>query len=158
MRLKGHRCSCLHFAAFVTVMFVARLPGARAAGLNPDLRYIEGELLVKFKGGPQSPAALTAKKIVGHEVKRDFEFIGWQHIRLPAGMKVEEGLARYKNLTNVLAVEPNYIRTLLSADSTCSVNGGESQGAPNDPRFNGQWALTKISASNAWNVTTGSTN
>ena len=149
MRLNSHRCSCLHIATFVTALLVADLPGIRAAGLNPDGSCVEGELLVKFDGGPHGQAALKAKRTLNHEVKRDFDFIGWQHIRLPAGMTVEEGLARYRKLPNVLAAEPNYVGRLASGDSIVP---------PNDPLFNGQWALTKISASNAWDFTTGSTN
>lgn len=42
-----------------------------------------------------------------HDVKRNFDRLGWQHIRLPKGMTVEEGLAKYQKPPNVLAVEPN---------------------------------------------------
>jgi len=72
-------------------------------------RYVEGELLVKFKGGPKGEAAGRVKNALKHTVKRDFDAIGWQHIQLPPGLTVEEVPARYKNDPDVLAVEPNYL-------------------------------------------------
>src|SRR2546423_8974902 len=45
-------------------------------------------------------------------------------------------------------------RTLLSASP---VRTGFAASVPNDPRYAEQWALPKISAPAAWNVTTGST-
>jgi hypothetical protein len=71
-------------------------------------RYVEGEQLVKFKGGPSGEAAKRVQSDLKHTVKRDFEFIGWQHIQLPLGVGVEEALARYQNHPDVLAVEPSF--------------------------------------------------
>src|SRR4026209_1005788 len=149
MRPKSNHRSRFHFVVMAAATLLTT-PLAQAA-TEPDTLdgYVVGELLVKFQGGPKSQAASDAKNTMKHEVKCDFEFIGWQHVRLPAGMTVEEGLARYSKLPNVLAIEPNYVGRLASGDSVVP---------PNDPLFNGQWALTKISASNAWDFATGSTN
>jgi subtilisin family serine protease len=148
MRPKFNFCSRFHFVVLVAATLVTNLLAQAATEPDTPDGYVEGELLVKFQGGPKSQAARNAKSALKHEVQRDFDFIGWQHIRLPAGMAVEEALVRYRKLPNVLAVEPNYVGRLEPSDS----------GVPNDPLFNGQWALTKISASNAWDFTTGSTN
>ena len=37
-----------------------------------------------------------------HEVKRHFDTIGWQQIRLPQGMSAEEGLAHYRQMPGVM--------------------------------------------------------
>src|SRR5688500_9582523 len=131
--LTGALCFWL-FVAFV----------AAAPARSP---YVEGELLVKFRGGPRGPAATLARDRMNHQVRRDFNFIGWQQIRLPPGMKVEQALARYANLPNVLAVEPNGI-----------VEGAATPLIPNDSRFNEQYGLAKIAAPNAWGFSIGISN
>jgi len=129
-------------SAAALLLFVA-LCGAGAA--QPP-RHVEGELLVKFKGGPRDASAALARAGMKHEVKRNFDFIGWQHIRLPQGMTGQEGLARYKALPGVLAAEPNYIeQTIDSLTESTSMAAGVSS-APNDPRFSQQWDLPRIGA------------
>jgi subtilisin family serine protease len=111
---------------------------------EPQLSYAAGELLVKFEDGPEGYHASTAHCFVGSSVLRVFAETGWQHIRLPEGMSVEEGLYWYQAVGGILAVEPNYIRRFAAT--------------PNDPRFKEQWGLRQIGATNAWNLATGSTN
>src|SRR5678816_1501827 len=77
---------------------------------EPQLSYAAGELLVKFEDGPEGYHASTAHCFVGSSVLRVFAETGWQHIRLPEGMSVEEGLYWYQAVGGILAVEPNYIR------------------------------------------------
>lgn len=109
--------------------------------------YVEGDLLVKFRGGPRSEAAARAKSTFKHTVKRDFEHIGWQHIQLAPGMSVEKALARYQQDPDVLAAEPNGFMHALG-----------DLVIPNDPFFPRQWGLAAIGAPFAWAETTGSTN
>lgn len=149
------RLSCVTLRAVMLLIFAIGCASANAA--QPP-RYVEGELLVKFKGGPRGPAAAVARDRMKHELKHNFDFIGWQHIRLPRGMSVDQALARYKQLPGVLAAEPNYIAQATdSAPESVSITTGLAA-SPNDPRFSLQWALPRIGASNAWNVTTGSSN
>src|SRR5687767_9794364 len=68
-----------------------------------QVKSVEGELLVKFKGGPRGAAALQAEQTFGHEVQRRFERLGWQHIRLRQG----QTLAQYRQHRDVLAAELN---------------------------------------------------
>src|SRR5262245_46032757 len=127
----------------------------------PAASFVEGELLVKFRGGPRGAAAEHARQTLGHKVKRDFEFIGWQHIRLPHGITVKEGLARYRQLTGVLAVEPNATMQAhepLRAPAAFAAAGMPVPPRPDDPFFSQQYALAKIESPTAWEVTTGSTN
>src|SRR6185503_14946339 len=80
-------------------------------------RYREGHLLVKWKEGPESYAAAVGNASIGSTVKRNFNAIGWQHVELPPGMSVRDGLEAYRNLITVLAVEPDgIIEPILSPE------------------------------------------
>lgn len=103
--------------------------------------YAEGEMLVKFKNGTTS-AALQAENETGAVVLEQFPEIKWQRIKLPAGLSVAAALARYKNMAEVEAAQPNYYYRL--------------EASPNDTRFSELYGLTKISAPAAWDLTTGS--
>jgi Tol biopolymer transport system component/subtilisin family serine protease len=108
------------------------------------LQYKEGELLVKFKQGVSSTSKQAVNTSIGASVLKEFSFIGWQHVQLPQGMSVAQGIADYKQMENVVAAEPNYAVQLASV--------------PNDPLFGNQYGLQKIQAPTAWNTTTGSSN
>jgi subtilisin family serine protease len=107
--------------------------------------YAEGELLVKLLDGPaKSQIAISPHAVVGATVVRRFPAIGWEHVRLPSGMSVSQGIKTYLALPGVLAAEPNY--TLEPAT------------IPNDPQFFSQWGPRQINATKAWDLTTGSSN
>jgi subtilisin family serine protease len=124
--------------------------------LDPSGRYAEGELMVKFREGPRSRTAALAHVGLGTKVRRSFHAIGWQRVKLPDGMSVADGLAYYQALKTVAAVEPNHLRH-LAASSTLESSAAAATPVPSDPRFNSQWNLRKIAATNAWDITTGST-
>jgi subtilisin family serine protease len=113
--------------------------------VSPRGGYVEGQLLVKLLDSPaKSQIAISPHDIVGATVLRRFSAIGWEHVRLPEGMGVSEGIRAYLALPGVLAAEPNY--TL------------EPAATPNDPQFVSQWGPQKIGAIKAWDTTTGSSN
>ena len=124
-------------------------------------RRVEGELLVKFLGGARGPAAERSRTAFRHEVRRRFDRIGWQQIKVPRGLSMDDALARYRNHPDVLAVEPNFaaqaVEGLLEFPAA-SAAGEPVSGPPNDPQFSNQWALAKIGAPIAWLNQTGSTN
>jgi subtilisin family serine protease len=107
--------------------------------------WVDGELLVKFKNGPISAQAATANSILGAEVVETFPSIGWQRVKLPEGLSLDSGIAFYKQLDGVEFVQPNFYYRLLAT-------------TPNDPQFasSGMYGLTKISAPQAWDLSTGS--
>ncbi|MDQ3798843.1 MAG: S8 family serine peptidase [Acidobacteriota bacterium] len=106
--------------------------------------YAEGELLVKFRDGTASAAARSVNSQFGARVVEEFPDLGWQRVKLPAGLSVETAVARYANISDVEYVQPNYLYHL--------------QATPNDPRFTdtSMYGLTKIGAPSAWDLTTGS--
>lgn len=124
-------------------------------------RRVEGELLVKFRGGSRGAAAERSRATFNHEVRRRFDRTGWQQIRLPRGFTIEEALARYRSHPDVLAVEPNLAGQAvegLPEFSAASAAGEPAADSPNDPLFANQWALARIGAPTAWLNQTGSSN
>ncbi|MFQ5664115.1 MAG: S8 family serine peptidase [Terriglobia bacterium] len=134
--------------------------GPRQAQIPPEARqspkFVPNELLVKFRPGiPPSWMGISHAAVKAEVVKTFAVVKNLQLVRLPAGMEVEEAIARYQQHPEVLYAEPNY---MLHADVT-----------PNDPRFNEMWGLhntaqaggtadADIDAPEAWDLSTGSTN
>ncbi|HEY0384760.1 MAG TPA: S8 family serine peptidase, partial [Pyrinomonadaceae bacterium] len=106
--------------------------------------HVEGELLVKFDGGSNTNLARQANARIGASVIEEIPFIGWQHVRLPAAMSIDEGLALYQKMPGVLYAQPNFI---YHVDAT-----------PNDPSFTQaqMYGMFKIQAPTAWDYSTGS--
>lgn len=104
--------------------------------------FAPGELLVKFEGGPGAQVARVAHERMGARVLKTFSVIGWQHVRLPQGMTVDEATKRYRAMRGNIGAEPNYI---VHADKS-----------PNDTRFGELWGMTQIEAPAAWDSITGS--
>ena len=75
-------------------------------------RFIQGELLIKFKEGVNEDAAreIIAKK--GASVVRYIDGIKVFHISLPKGQAVEDGMKDFSSLTEVEYAEPNYVMRL----------------------------------------------
>lgn len=121
--------------------------------------YREGELLVKFRSGVIAASSLRAHQSVGATRIRRFSMINAEHVKLPAGMSVRDAITRYMQDPDVEYAEPNYIRSIRSLTPSPVI--------PNDPLFGQQWALRNtgagggtpgadINATNAWDITTGS--
>lgn len=125
---------CLLFLLLLTASFVFTQKSSE--------KYADGELLVKFKNGTASSAAVEAANEIGASVLERFPELKWQRIKLPAGMSVERAVLRYKNMAEVEAVQPNFYYRLAAP--------------PNDTRFSELYGLTKISAPAAWELSTGS--
>ena len=130
--------------------------------LNAAPGYAEGELLVKWKDGPESYAAALGNAQIGSAVIRNLDQIGWQLVALPEHLGIGEAVDLYRNLQGVIAVEPNAalrIETPIQTESTAPLQQLSAQPSiPNDPRSSSQWYLRKIGTPAAWQTTTGSTN
>lgn len=121
--------------------------------------YREGELLVKFRSGVVAASSLRTHRSVGAARIRRFSMINAEHVKLPAGLSVRDAITRYMQDPSVEYAEPNYIRSIRSFTPSPVI--------PNDPLFGQQWALRNtgagggtagadIDATNAWDITTGS--
>ena len=60
--------------------------------------FAPGELLVKFKNGTASRAAVSVNQAIGASVKEEFPDSGWQRVKLPAGMPVNRAVAALSQL------------------------------------------------------------
>lgn len=115
-----------------------------AFGQESSKTSVPGELLVKFRDGTASEVARTSHVSTGASILEEFPTIGWQRIKLPAGLSIERAMAKYKRVEGVEFVQPNYYYHLLAT--------------PNDPQFPNanMYGLTKIAAPSAWDLSTGS--
>jgi len=152
--------SCWVIAVFCILASTAPLAATEADPPQQDPRapaYVPGELLVKFRPEVRNQAAAVYEEWFGISIRRTFAINGYQLVKLPPGVDIEEALELYLEDPDVEHAEPNY---LVYADST-----------PNDMHFNQLWGLhntgqnvngtsgtndADIDAPEAWNVTTGS--
>ncbi len=119
--------------------------------------FVPGELLVKFRPAVRREAAAEYKAWFDISTRRTFAINGYQHVKLPEGVDVDEALELYLSDPDVEHAEPNYI---VYADVQ-----------PLDPDFDQLWGLhntgqnvngingthdADIDAPEAWDVTTGS--
>jgi len=132
--------------AFIIVLFFlvsSSAAGAFTAAATATPRYVEGELLVKYKDEQNINRLHSAAK---SRVAKRFQRLHIDHVRLPAGLAVQDAIKEYQKDPNVEYAEPNYI-------ARKSINN------PNDPRYltGDQWGLTNMSAPYAWSLATGGT-
>ncbi len=106
--------------------------------------YAKNEVLVKFKGtlSAASNYATVANRSIRATTLRVLPQIVVHKIKVPTGMSVPDAVAYYKRLSYVEYVEPNYIRRPFYT--------------PNDPRIGQQYAIDRIRAREAWDLTKGS--
>ncbi len=109
-----------------------------------DKTFVAGELLVKYKNGTASEAARSVNDQLRASVLEEFPDLGWQRVKLPENLSVDEAVNLYKNSSEIEWVQPNFYYHLLST--------------PNDPQYSnsGMYGLAKINAPSAWDLTTGS--
>ncbi len=117
---------------------------AAVSAQSQDSSYSPGEILVKFVDGIDPKGIRDANRLAG---TRTVETLGdpvWQRVKLPEGMSIDDAINRFKNIEGVVYAQPNFYYHLLAT--------------PNDPLFvnAGMYGLTKISAPQAWDLTTGS--
>ena len=89
---------------------------------------------------PQSPKLRDWALQKNAKLGRSFVRVGWQLVRLAPGHKAESALAELKTLGLEGAANARF----------------EAMRVPNDPLYPRQYALPKIGAPAAWDVTTGS--
>ncbi|MEJ7848632.1 MAG: S8 family serine peptidase [Pyrinomonadaceae bacterium] len=129
-------------ALVFSILFISLADYALAQ--KPSGQFVPDELLVKFRKDAQRKAALKAHSLIGAKVLEDLGGSGLQRIKLPASAHVAEILKRYEEFPEVEFVQPNYYYHLLNT--------------PNDAQYPnaGMYGLRKISAPQAWDLTTGS--
>lgn len=118
-------------------------------------KYIEGEVLVKFKSGTLTASSLKTHQSIGAKVLKSFKIVpNLELVKLPANTSLKDAVIKYMADPLVEYAEPNYIRRVSAT-------------IPNDQYFHQQWALhntgtfasgsagADIKAVQAWDVHTG---
>lgn len=128
----------------ITAGLAALFAGSMQAQKTNQEEYVKNELLVKFSDGVAAKAVRAANLSMNVAVIETLGDLGWQRVRLPETLSVDEAMTRYSKLDGVEHVQPNFYYHLLLT--------------PNDPQFtaSGMYGLTRIAAPSAWDLTTGS--
>ncbi|MEA4953158.1 MAG: S8 family serine peptidase [Aminivibrio sp.] len=143
------------FFVGMALAFLLFFAGGAFASIPAGTEYVPGEVLVVFKAGASSSAASLAASSVNASDHRVFSALSRASGRQVAfirstGKTTEELLARFRNMPEVEAAEPNYIRHISAT-------------VPNDTYFGNQWGLQNtgssggtagadISAPEAWDI------
>lgn len=111
----------------VTALVVALAAAPAEARARPP-RYVEGEVIVKFRAGTPPERAAAAISALAHTPIRSLRG-GVTQLRVRAGESVEEALAAYASDRDVEWAQPNYVYRATAAT------------VPTDPAFGQQWGL-----------------
>jgi subtilisin family serine protease len=130
--------SLLTAVTVILISTIFAMPQAKADA------YVQNEVLIKIDSSASARRSVDNAIARGARALEKFNDLGWQRIRVPAGMTVEDAIRQYQKLDGVIAVQPNYYYRLLQT--------------PNDPDFGlaGMYGMTKINAPAAWDLSTGS--
>ena len=142
------------FSIFVIGIVLALSTCLLAQSTLPKDKYVPGHVLVKFRPSAGRLAMGSAHMAASADVAHTFSSVeGLQLVRLSSSAKLGEALAAYRANPDVQYAEPDYI---VHAFRT-----------PNDALFPTMWSLLNtgqnsgtpgadIKATQAWNITTGS--
>ena len=107
---------------------------------KPGRRYVEGELIVKYKVSASSISQKQTLQSQGAVNLKNFKRKNWAHVKLSKNQDVQSAMESFKADPNVEYVQPNYIYHAALV--------------PGDPYFNRQWGL-KNSAQTIFNFGLG---
>ena len=132
------------------------------AGVSPKAdkhTYKADEIIVRFADKGKKTQLTTSEKaqIVRSlgcgSIKREFKLVpGLAVVKLPPGLSVEKALERFKKAKGILYAEPNYQVRAMTPNDPCFAqlwgmhNTGQTGGTPG----------ADIDATDAWNISTGS--
>jgi len=102
-------------------------------------RFVDGQMLVKFKPGAAASAKADAHRRGGGKPLKEIARTGVQLVSLPPGTEAS-AIARYRNNPNVLFAEPNYIRS-IPAGARTTAGAPAAPVMPGDHNFHEQWGL-----------------
>ena len=110
-------------------------PVLAAVSQRPAATYREGEIIVKYRDGAQSPAAQRLRSRLGLVPLNGLLRGRAEHLRLPAFLSVAGALPELSRDPAVEYAEPNFLRFPRAV-------------APNDLHFSQQWGLHNTGQAN----------
>jgi thermitase len=140
--LGGGRVLAAGAAAVLAVSAAALAAGVAPASPAPaDQEFVPGELIVRFRPEVPQPARALVLRSEDAAERAELPLAGTEVVRLRRGASVEEAAAAFERHPEVLYAEPNWIY--------------DAAVVPNDQRFGELWALERIEAPAAWDMTSG---
>src|SRR5688572_8022513 len=115
-------------------------PAVEAGDDLAAANHVPGGMLVKYRHGAETRGEAPTRDL-GGPVATEITTPRWQHIRLPEHIKVADAILMYKQHPDVELAQPNFIYRINLT--------------PNDERFGQLYGMLRISAPQAWDVTTG---
>lgn len=92
--------------------FFCSLAGAaegKPGKFKPTKPYVEGEVIVQFKDGPDSLEAREANEKMGATVVKVQKGLKLALVQLPPKADTIKAVERYRKLPGVVTAEPNYV-------------------------------------------------
>ena len=146
---------CCILAAATAIAAPEEAPPDRSSQIPA---FVPGELLVKFRAEVRKEAAADYQKWFDISTRKTFAINGYQHVKLPEGIDVDEALELYIEDPDVEHAEPNYI-VYANVNTPNDADLGQLWGLHNTGQnVNGTSGTidADIDAPEAWDVTTGS--
>src|SRR4051794_16354295 len=112
----------MHLKILALVATMALTPSAQALS-----RYVEGQVLVKFRDRTSETTRRRALQLRGHSAKNLSHDEDLVAVKVAAGESVDEAVAAYAGDPDVEYAQPNFLYHLHKA--------------PNDPMYGQLWAL-----------------
>ena len=129
----------------VAILLISSFPAIVFAAPSDDPAPVSGfssqQILVKFNSGTSLPEAAEVHRQLGGKAKEIIPGIGLQVVTVPKRRGVAT-IHAYSSNARVAYAEPDFVAQALDS--------------PDDPWFGNQWAMVKVQAPQAWEVTTGS--
>ena len=134
--------------------------------------YVKDEVIIQFKqeiiDQPDLYQNLSQQTLAGTNSTIAFDYgdyglTGLMLVKISGNMTVDSAIASFMNTTYIEYAQPNYIKKVdptlpsgMNEQEKKSPSSRATDSLPNDPDYYLQWALPKISAPNAWDISTGS--
>ena len=115
-------------SSIILIIFLLAYPISVFSQEKKRLKYVPGELLVKFRSGVSRHLARATHRFLGSRAIKRFRRINVEHIKIPEGWSVEEALEIYLDDPDVEYAEPNYYRYATAR-------------TPDDTEFSKLWGL-----------------
>lgn len=128
----------------VSAMLLTLAAYVGIAGQQKSPNFVDGEVLVKFRSDAADDSIAKANAKLGAVTLERLGDLGWQRLKVPQGLSVDQAIAKFKGVAEVEDAQPNFYYHLLAT--------------PNDPLFSstGMWGMRMISMPLAWDFSTGS--